>query len=127
MVDRLPITGLVGAQIISGTTHPLHSLRVPQSLVDPNTGLHRLDEERSSFYCEDRFRRLLAQGWVDVWRERNPKRREFSWFSTTGNGFRIDHALASPPLASVVRSVAYSHDERLREISDHTGMLLELE
>ena len=96
-------------------------------LGDFNTGLHRLDEEGATFSCEDRFRRLLKQGWVDDWRERNLAQREFSWFSSAGNGFRIDNALALPALAGAVRSVVYSHEERFQRVSDHSIMLLEIE
>ena len=31
-------------------------------------------------------------GFRDLWRHRYPERREYSWFSTRRNGFRIDHA-----------------------------------
>ncbi|WP_437853473.1 endonuclease/exonuclease/phosphatase family protein [Sorangium sp. So ce363] len=94
---------------------------------DFNTGLHHLDEHGATFFCADQFAGLLKQGWVDLWRERNPEAREFSWFSHVGNGFRIDHAFGSPQLAKAVRSVSYSHEVRIRRVSDHSAMFLELE
>jgi exodeoxyribonuclease III len=39
-------------------------------------------------------------GFVDLWRHRYPDRREYSWFSTRSNGFRIDHAFLSKGLAA---------------------------
>jgi hypothetical protein len=40
--------------------------------------------------------RIAEIGFCDLWRRRNPEVREYSWFSTRGNGFRIDHAFLSP-------------------------------
>jgi exodeoxyribonuclease III len=39
-------------------------------------------------------------GFCDLWRRRHPTRREYSWFSTRGNGFRIGHAFLSRRLAT---------------------------
>ena len=46
-------------------------------------------------------------GFHDRWRHRYPERREYSWFSTRSNGFRIDHAflsqnLTAPPAPSTI-------------------------
>ena len=93
---------------------------------DFNTGHHFVDEAGSTFVASDRLKHLETQGWIDVWRSRNPDAREFSWYSTAGNGFRLDHALASPSLNSKISNVRYSHDERLEGLSDHSVLLLEL-
>ncbi|MBV9249320.1 MAG: endonuclease/exonuclease/phosphatase family protein, partial [Acetobacteraceae bacterium] len=69
------------------------------ALGDFNTCRAHLDEAGaidSTAYFLDR---IEAAGFRDVWRHRFPERREFSWYSTRGNGFRIDHAFFSRGLA----------------------------
>jgi len=65
-------------------------------------------------------------GFRDLWRHRYPDGREYSWFSTRGNGFRIDHAFLSHPLAARAGAIHYSHEERVARISDHSPLILEL-
>jgi len=67
-----------------------------------------------------------AIGFRDLWRQRYPEGREYSWYSHRGNGFRIDHAFLSPALARRAGVVCYSHDERLAGLSDHSALILEL-
>jgi exonuclease III len=66
-------------------------------------------------------------GFCDLWRRRYPDGREFSWYSTRGNGFRIDHAFLSPALAGRAGEIRYSHDERTSGLSDHSALLLDLD
>ena len=100
-----------------------------QSLLlgDFNTGKHHLDEAKATFYCAQYFEQLEEQGWVDVWRKRNPQGREYTWFSSFGNGFRIDHAFLSPPLLPRVGRVVYSHGEREAAVSDHSALVVDIE
>jgi exodeoxyribonuclease-3 len=70
--------------------------------------------------------KVEAVGFCDLWRRRYPEGREFSWYSTRGNGFRIDHAFLSPALAVQAGAVRYSHDERLAGLSDHSPLILDL-
>ena len=65
-------------------------------------------------------------GFRDLWRHRYPDRREYSWFSTRNNGFRIDHAFLSQELAACAGSVHYSHEERITRLSDHSPLILQL-
>ena len=65
-------------------------------------------------------------GFRDLWRHRYPERREYSWFSTRSNGFRIDHAFLSQDLATATVTIHYSHEERVARISDHSPLILEL-
>jgi endonuclease/exonuclease/phosphatase family metal-dependent hydrolase len=46
--------------------------------------------------------------------------------ASRGNGFRYDHALASPPLDARIRSVRYSQELRAAGLSDHAGLVVEL-
>lgn len=70
--------------------------------------------------------RIEAIGFCDLWRSRYPDGREYSWYSTRGNGFRIDHAFLSPALAACAGAIRYSHDERLAGLSDHSPLILDL-
>jgi exodeoxyribonuclease-3 len=70
--------------------------------------------------------RMEAIGFRDLWRNRYPDGREYSWYSHRGNGFRIDHAFLSPSLAGRAGVVRYSHEERLAGLSDHSVLLVEL-
>jgi len=65
-------------------------------------------------------------GFCDLWRHRHPDRREYSWFSTRNNGFRIDHAFLSQDLAARAGTVHYSHGDRIAGLSDHSPLILEL-
>jgi exodeoxyribonuclease III len=71
--------------------------------------------------------KLEAIGFCDLWRRRHPEGREFSWYSTRGNGFRIDHAFLSPDLAVRAGAIRYSHEERSAGLSDHSPLILDLE
>lgn len=55
---------------------------------------------------------------------------EWTWYSkrkggARGNGFRLDHAFATPSLAPRI-SCRYSHVEREAGISDHSIMIVEI-
>src|SRR5208283_298978 len=56
-------------------------------------------------------------GFCDLWRRRHPAGREYSWFSTRRNGFRIDHAFLSRGLAARAGTISYSHEERIAGLS----------
>ena len=94
---------------------------------DLNCGIPFEDSQTRTFYATHMFQRLLANGWVDSWRQRHPDCREFSWVSTRqGNGFRYDHVLSSNNLDKLIDSVSYDHTVRERKISDHSSMLVRL-
>ncbi|ABC22821.1 endonuclease/exonuclease/phosphatase family protein [Rhodospirillum rubrum] len=94
---------------------------------DFNTGKHFIDEKGTSLVSAPFMNRMEEAGFVDLWRARNPEGREFTWFSHKGNGFRLDHAFASPSLAARVTDVFYSHAERLDRISDHSALILDIQ
>lgn len=94
-------------------------------LGDLNTGRPFEDEAGSTFYCADCFDELLAAGLVDSWRVRNRTAREFSWYSRTNNGFRIDHALCTPDFDASIRSVRYLPVPRLQGTTDHSALVVE--
>ena len=94
---------------------------------DFNTCRAYVDEPGAIDVCAYFMDEVAAIGFCDLWRQRNPEGREFSWYSTRGNGFRIDHAFLSPALLSRAADVRYSHDERESGISDHSLLVLDLE
>jgi exonuclease III len=50
---------------------------------------------------------FIDTGWTDLYRNLHPTRRESSWWTSHGAGFRIDHAFGSPLLREQVMSVSY--------------------
>jgi len=95
-------------------------------LGDFNTGLNDLDVQgRSKFWCEQEFRTLSQDIFVDAFREANGASREYSWFSKAGNGFRVDHALLSEDLLPNLGTAVYLHNSRPL-VSDHSALTLEL-
>ena len=50
-----------------------------------------------------------------------------SWYSTIGNGFRVDQAWLSPPLANRLVLAELDHSVRLAGYSDHSLLVVELE
>lgn len=93
---------------------------------DFNTCRHFLDEAGKFDTLSHYMDRIEAIGFCDLWRRRYPEGREFSWYSTRGNGFRIDHAFLSADLAARAGEIRYSHDERLSGLSDHSPLVLDL-
>jgi len=109
--------------------------RLPEPFLfvgDWNTGAHRLDETGKTFVCADHFGKFSTLGWTDLWRHHNLGKTEYTWYSklkggVRGNGFRLDHAFATPSLTPHVISCRYSHRERDAGISDHSIMIVEIE
>lgn len=92
---------------------------------DFNTGLHRIDESGKTYYCADQFAALSKSGLVDSWRTRHPEAREYSWYSSAGNGFRIDHAFSSLAANARIQRIYYDHEPRLSGITDHSALIIE--
>ncbi len=93
---------------------------------DFNTGKPFLDETTNTFACVDDFEALEQHGLIDAWRSRNPETKEFTWYSSKGNGFRIDHAFCSKQVNQRIRLIEYRHETRDRKITDHSGLIIEL-
>ena len=94
---------------------------------DFNTGKHYLDEKGASFYCAEYLNKLEAAGMLDAWRFINKDKREYSWYSNAGNGFRIDHFYVSNNLSNYIKDCYYNHQYRENKFSDHSSMTLDLE
>ena len=94
---------------------------------DFNTCRPNLDEAGAIDPVAHYMDRVEQIGFCDLWRHRHPAGREYSWYSTRGNGFRIDHAFLSQCLTARAGPIRYSHAERLAGLSDHSPLILELE
>ena len=68
----------------------------------------KANKKNSGFLPHERewMDRLLAQGWVDVFRALNPDSQVYSWWSNRGRareldrGWRLDYQIATPDLAA---------------------------
>jgi len=96
------------------------------ALGDFNTCRAFVDESGATDVTALFLDKIQDAGFRDVWRDRFPDGREYSWYSHRGNGFRIDHAFASPLLARRIGAIRYSHDERTTGLSDHSALLVEI-
>jgi exodeoxyribonuclease-3 len=94
---------------------------------DFNTCRAYVDEAGAIDPCAPYMDAVAAVGFCDLWRQRYPEGREFSWYSTRGNGFRIDHAFLSPALADRAGAIRYAHEDRCNGLSDHAPLILDLE
>ena len=70
---------------------------------------------------------LMDSGYVDVWRVTHPGVREYSWFSPrANNGFRIDHAYATPAVADSVIACEFDRAPLEQRETDHCALTLSL-
>ena len=102
-------------------------LRSPTVIVgDMNCGIPFEDSDSKTFQNTKRFQRLKEMGWIDSWRSRNQKAKEFTWSSVrTGNRFRYDHVFASAEFDRQITNIAYDHAVRDTRISDHSLILVD--
>ena len=85
----------------------------------------------------ERFGRLLGAGLVDLFRDRHPERRDFSWWDYRGGAFhrkqglRIDFLLATQSVRARVRAVEIDRDWRKKHDgltpSDHAPVWADLD
>jgi len=94
---------------------------------DFNTGKHYIDEKGKTFYCSEYFDKLEQNEMIDAWRLVNGEKKEFSWYSNAGNGFRLDHFFVKSNLKNRINSCEYIHKYREIKISDHSMLKLIIE
>ena len=95
-------------------------------LGDFNTGKIRIDEAGETLDGQDKQEALEELGFIDTWRHFYPKGRDYTWYSSAGNGFRLDYIWASPRLARRIQRVWHDHEARLTLASDHSAVIAEL-
>lgn len=93
---------------------------------DFNTGKCGIDEAGEGFDCQDKHEALEVLGFVDTWRSAHPEGREYTWYSSAGNGFRLDYIWASPQISQSVQQVWHDHEARITRSSDHSAVIAEL-
>lgn len=91
---------------------------------DLNTGLE-MDAEGKTFLGEDKLRTLIGLGMRDIWREYHQMSREYSWYSHSGAGYRLDHVLVTPFIDRPMWA-KYSHQEREEGLSDHSPLIFDI-
>ena len=93
---------------------------------DFNTGSNVLDSEGAKFHCADQFVNLANTTLTDLWRTHNGElAKEYSCYSSAGNGFRIDHALAGVKATSRCVNSYYDHSTQ-DTLTDHSALIVEL-
>ncbi|MFY9710037.1 MAG: endonuclease/exonuclease/phosphatase family protein [Candidatus Cybelea sp.] len=74
----------------------------------------------------------LEREWTEAWAHLHAGEYDFSWYpygregAARGGGWRIDKAFVSPRLLPSLRAAEYDHAFRLDQLSDHSGLLVEL-
>lgn len=96
-------------------------------LGDLNCGIPFEDSDTKTFDNTHLFQALLQQGWIDSWRSRHERVREFSWISPRGNGYRYDHCLCSESLDKYISKISYTHSLREEKFSDHSALIIDVE
>ncbi|MCU0976912.1 MAG: exodeoxyribonuclease III [Steroidobacteraceae bacterium] len=93
----------------------------------------RSNQKNSGFLPEERawLDRLFGElGWVDAFREVDPRPRQYTWWSNRGQawvknvGWRLDYQVVSPGLAGKARSARIYKDRRF---SDHAPLVMDYE
>ena len=95
----------------------LNKIREKKNLIiigDFNTGL-KIDSEGAMFKCSEYMETLINIGWTDAWRKIHGIKLDYTWFSNTGNGFRIDYTFLSKSIQDNLVDAYYSHDERINK------------
>jgi len=95
-------------------------------LGDFNTGKIRVDEAGETFDCQDKHEALEKLGFMDAWRHSYPKGRDYTWYSSSGNGFRLDYIWTSPRLAPRMQRVWHDHEARLTLSTDHSTVVADI-
>ena len=93
---------------------------------DYNSGKNFIDQKGDSFWYENYFFKLEELNYVDAFRLIHGDKKEYSWFSHQGNGYRYDHMYISNALQTLVKDCFYDQKAREDKLSDHAPMFLVL-
>ena len=108
---------------------------------DFNSGRNETDIEinvrsgriRDEFSTADLYAQLETS-WTEAWAYLHPGRFEFSWYPfrldpdhASRSGWRIDKAFLSAALLPRLRSAEYDHGIRRDRLSDHSGLIVEVD
>jgi exonuclease III len=90
---------------------------------DFNTGKAFVDEVGDTFDCQGEFIALESLGYDATWLNGNGDNRDYTWYSTAGNGFRLDYLWASPTLGARLSRAWLDHRTRTERASDHSAVI----
>lgn len=93
---------------------------------DYNSGKNFIDQKGDSFWYENHLIKLEKMGYADAFRLIHDDKKEYSWFSHQGNGYRYDHTYISASLKPLVKDCFYDQQAREDKLSDHAPMFLVL-
>ncbi len=100
---------------------------------DTNTGIPGIDEESPFFNKQEGewFNKLERIGWIDLWRKRNPDRKQYTWHNyASGAGFRLDQVFGTNAILNHVHDVRYDWlappVDKFRGPSDHAALIIDL-
>ena len=90
----------------------------------------RSNQKNSGFLPEERewFTQLLDLGFVDVFRQLDPRAEQYTWWSNRGQawaknvGWRIDYQLATPGMVAAARRTEIYKEVRF---SDHAPLIID--
>ena len=97
---------------------------------DTNSGRPDIDEENKFFNRREDswFDRINTVEWMDIWREQNPDKREFTYYHHGQTGFRIDQVFAPKQFAERLTKVHYDWGGGGRDakLSDHAAIVFDV-
>ncbi len=93
---------------------------------DYNSGKNFIDQKGNSFWYDNYLFKLEELDYIDAFRLIHNDKKEYSWFSHQGNGYRYDHTYISAALQPLVKDCFYDQQAREDKLSDHAPMFLVL-
>jgi exodeoxyribonuclease III len=96
---------------------------------DLNTGDSDMDSENEKigFHCEEDFKNLATKLYSDAYRYMNGQKRDYSWYSNNGYGYRIDHCLCDKALLKKVKKCYYINEWKEEGASDHALLVVDFQ
>lgn len=93
---------------------------------DFNTGINFIDQKGDSFWYTNYLKELILLNYIDAFRFIHDEKRDYSWYSHQGNGFRYDHIWLHTDLVQYITDCDYIHNDRIDKVSDHSSMFMDL-
>lgn len=96
----------------------------PTLILGDFNAVFEIEAPNSNFALGKELEKIIESGWIDLMKNFRPDFQDFTWYSRSKVGFRLDHALGNSNFLSLVGSVEYLHKVRKAEISDHSAILI---
>jgi exodeoxyribonuclease-3 len=72
----------------------------------------------------DFYDKLQNLGYVDIYKEQNEEKNEYSWVGRTGNGYRYDYIFTSESFKYESIMCTFIHETRALKLTDHSAVML---